>query len=260
MRPGPATLEVIGGYDLMEKLSGPGGSISWTTNTKTIPLLVGESGPLQITLIEVRWTAGPSPFTGLPAWQELTPGYVLLGTHLAATDDAVFKSALIQVDDFYAFTRQTPLRYTLGDEQAATITGGGGDSVSALVDDVSYESHSRVADFQLEYERARAGVVARTHAVVEVIPAQPVAYDAFFDHASMLTNLLSLAMGQPCGLISMSWSTSIPESSSSTMSAPSSKIARLKRSPATCVPRPTPMPSSTEVRFVSRVKTAASPS
>lgn len=199
---GTTSLELIGGFDLNDHIPVPGGN-GYTLEGRTAPIVLGEAEGVAITLLDcfTEFSRG-SDGQGRPEFHRVFVNRALIGVWLESQDDAVFRSARLQIEHLTSWLAAETVRTETNfhdDTANARLTSPPTESVT--VDGWTYDIRAHNSGFQLDARRDGSTVRGDVTAYLWVKPAIPAAVAEYDRVANELTDLLTLSTGVACGLI-----------------------------------------------------------
>lgn len=204
---GEPTLELIGGFDLSEKtpLDEPG-SYSVSIDNKPLPLVHGESEGKRITLVNCHTTfsRGGGFGFGRPNVHKLHAQRALIGVHLSAADEAAFRGAHFRLENFSTWLQMDTLGYSIrrGENAVATAQITQQPPIQCLIDGWALRASMQTRNFELISTRQELSLKGDVTAVLTAEPDSPTRFSAFDEIGISFMDLLTLACGEPCGVIS----------------------------------------------------------
>lgn len=205
---GDLSLDLIGGFDLeirRELESGNGHSVtSITGEERPVPILLGETEAGLVTLLDCSTTRSRKAnfLEGAPDFHVLGAQRALIGAHLLAQRDAVFRRAYVRFENLLHFLSQSALSIetkTDGTEQRAMMDVP--PPLNVTVNGTRFEAGQQTTRFHFEQQRDSASVLGTAQAVLTITPPAPVSYTGFDDPTKAFMDLLTLASDQASGII-----------------------------------------------------------
>jgi hypothetical protein len=203
---GSSHLELIGGFDTSTRTPQPNGSMAIGIGEKNIELIHGLSEGKQITCVHPIILLSRGNLLEAPNYQRLQPQRVLIGTHLSSLNDAVFKSAIIRLENltlFAATGSQTHIQI-FDDKTSHRSSISDTASPEALDDNGwTYIAETTTQGFRKKVNRGASVIAGDYTTRLKVLPREPSPLAEFDRVALEFMDLLTLAMGSPCGVISL---------------------------------------------------------
>ncbi|WP_259877572.1 HEPN domain-containing protein [Brevibacterium sp. p3-SID960] len=141
-----------------------------------------------------------------PGKQTVTAAVAIIGAHVSGADDQTFAMAEVSVEDLGLWAASSVFEGSLGAPNGK-IDGTGRISVkpieaqSVVVDDTEYRlMHTHTLPFFDQRKGGSAGRIRDTVSI-RVVPAEPFSLSAALQEASLVQDLISLAMHRAAGVI-----------------------------------------------------------
>ena len=199
---GTTSLELIGGFDLNDRIPLPDGN-GFTLEGRTVPILLGEAEGVAITLFDCfTKSSRGSDEHGRPQFHQLHVNRALIGVWLDSQEDSAFRSARLQIEHLTSWlaAEAVHIKTDFRDDTAdARLTRPPTEAVT--VDGWRYEVRAHNSGFQVEERRDGSAVRGDVTAYLWATPAVPTSLREYDRVASELTDLLTLSTGIACGLI-----------------------------------------------------------
>jgi hypothetical protein len=202
---GSSQLELIGGFDTTTRTPQPNGSVAIGIGEKNIELIHGVSEGTQITCVHPIVTLSRGGFLETPNYQYLQPQRVLIGTHLHSLSDPVFKSAIMRLENLTLFATTGPqTQIQILDDKIKHLSSIRDAELPAAVDanGWAYVAESTTQGFRKRHTRGSSVVAADHTTRLKIRPNKPSTLATFDRVALEFMDLITLAMGSPCGVIS----------------------------------------------------------
>lgn len=198
---GKASLELIGGFDLrvIEPLE-RGYAVG--AGSRDIETLFGDCEGEAVTLFRLLElnNRGTLFGGGQPTFQRLHAHRVVIGAHIESEQTPSFRSAAIEIENLTAFLAAHIATYDRADgKNGAFLTKAVPESVE--VDGWTIRADRATRGFQHKSTRQGVQIEAEARGVIRAIPPQPASLEEFDTLTLELTDLLTLAAGEACGLI-----------------------------------------------------------
>ncbi|MFE5670484.1 HEPN domain-containing protein [Agromyces sp. NPDC056523] len=194
---GESRLELIGGFDLVIRES-PGAGMF-----RRVPVILGHALGKPATLLDCFTLTTRGGFFSRPQFfHRLHVHRVLIGAHVGQTEPA-FRSARVQIENltnwlaFPAANRTSDLRETTYVASVRAI-----EPLSVAVDGWTIQARSHAQPFQLTQTREQDVVSSEITAYLFLIPDSPTSANGFDELILQIMDLVTLASGEPSGLIS----------------------------------------------------------
>lgn len=193
---GSCRLELTGGVDLGVR------EVGQPYRDRVAPRVYGVAEDKAVTLLRCFMIHARGGF-GEPVFQRLSVQRAVVGVHISG-DGEQFRAALVRAENLTSWLRLPGLtrdgriddrRYEAVVEQA--------DSLRAVIPGWEIEGRNLVQPFQRESSHERDLISSEIAAYLVLRPESPVALDAFDRIVAGMLDLLTLASGEPCGLISL---------------------------------------------------------
>lgn len=203
---GDLQLELIGGFDLTIRTPIDGGGYSVGVNQKGTPVILGRvDGTKLITLTNCFTTRSTSHSffgDGRPTSHQIYAQQALIGIHLNTPDDAVWTSAFVRLENFSSWLSTGAMSHTLVREDAAEARITKVPSETVDVGGWKYSAVAHPRDFKFMATRDELSLKGDLTASFQIEPPQAVSVAGFDNATSAIVDLMTLAAGQPCGVIS----------------------------------------------------------
>lgn len=202
---GLAQLDLIGGFDLQQREALPEGGWSVSGRTRDLPVLHGEAEGVALTLLNSFNThsRGLGLFLGAPSFMQLHVNQVLAGAWIESADAAVFRSARMTFENFAVWLGAGTAEATINwNDRVSTAALRELPAQSVTVLGTEFSAVTPIGTFKFDRRRDRIQLAGDTTAYLKVEPAEPSTLEYFNRIAADVMDLLTLATGVPCGLIS----------------------------------------------------------
>jgi hypothetical protein len=200
-------LDLVGGFDFQLREERSDGSTVVLAGTDAAPLIHGECERKQLTLLDTFPTTSRTVgfrFDGAPDYQRIHVNRVLVGEHLPTADARLFKGAAVELENLTAFLNlPTTLRKHDWKEEKASAEINRGDAVDAVIDGWTFRAFVGLQPFKIEQSHRRNRVVGDVTVHLEIIAPGPCSFDEIETFVRDITDLLTLAAGEPSGIISI---------------------------------------------------------
>jgi len=204
---GALSLELIGGFDLTNRTPLEGGGWAVGFSDQELPLVCGESEGTAITLLNCHnlqsrggWFV---PGYG-PTFQRLYAQRALIGAHLEDQAVEIFRRATARFENLTAWLGRPAMARTLGFENdVAKAELRSLPQTKVVVDGWTYQVGESLRGFNFETYRERHVVSGDATSELTIIPPTPAGISAFDRVTTEFMDLLTLATGEACGLISL---------------------------------------------------------
>ncbi|WP_432882550.1 HEPN domain-containing protein [Kribbella sp. CA-245084] len=202
---GDIRLELVGGFEL--RLSTPsrsGRGRTFDGRWRRLPIIHGASGAKKVTLIDsrvARQHGGIGEGSRIDH-QDLTSRVLLVGVHLSSTDDPIFDSAQIRLENLAAWAGLGGVDYRFnedGSESSAHITRPEAQVVE--IPEATIRVSTTEGVFALEELRDSVQITGSVKTVLWVTPSDSTTYTGFDRLTESLMDLLTLASGEACGIL-----------------------------------------------------------
>lgn len=197
---GSASLELIGGFDL-RTIEPHGSGYAVAAGSRDLDTLFGECEGEPITLFRsLELESRGSFFSGAPTFQRLHVHRVILGAHIEAEDTPSFRSAAFEIENLTAFLAAPTFAYDRsGAENSAAFAETHPETVE--IDGWKITADRATEGFNYANTRGGVRVEGEARAVIRATPTKPTSLEEFDSLALELTDLVTLAAGDACGLI-----------------------------------------------------------
>jgi hypothetical protein len=197
---GDTRLTLIGGFDVQKADRTPVND----NNTRGSRTILGQSESVKITLVG----GYPSLWHGSaisPDYQEVRGSRVLVGAHVQLSNDPVFSSVSLTLENFGTFlVRHAFDRTAESKEQSNSVVYRPEDKIEFSADTWNFQVYTYFPGFQTRDRRGFGAVDGVTSEVLIATSAIPRPLTDFDEIATLFTDLLTLASGEACGVIGMS--------------------------------------------------------
>lgn len=200
---GGGQLELVGGFELGIFEEPAPGIRTYSGAQRRTPVLLGQAGSKSITLINciaIR-TDGSSP----PTFQQFHVDQSLFGAWVASRSEAVIRKAFLRVENLTSWGMldawERTVRLPASERQSASIKHIPPEAVE--VEGWTYTLAVVPNGFHHTQTRATTQLTADITARIEIVPPLPVSIDEINLKVQELTDLLTLAAGTACGVISL---------------------------------------------------------
>jgi hypothetical protein len=203
---GEARLELIGGFNVSIHSTDDEGNSTIAAGERTLSMIHGECEGVDVTLVRCFVLDARGGWFGEePQFQRLYASRVLQGIHLDNLKSAVFKGAVLQIENFTSW-----LKYG-NDSISRKGREKGRDSAEihpaaiepAYVDGWKLEAQNRSSGFVVDETRVSLTVRGTVGGCIEVTPPASCPIGDFDALALEMSDLMTLATGTGCGLIHM---------------------------------------------------------
>lgn len=203
---GDVTLELIGGFDFSVRTATDDGEIIGL-GEQTTPIVQGLCAGVKVTLVDVVTTRieGMQFGHGTSNFHRLAARRALVGMHLDDVSAPVFSSATFRYENLLVWLNTHGLEQKVtGDGDVATARIVKTEPRVAHVEGWTVEATLWSSGFHFETRRDTASLVGETQPYIDVTAPSPVSYLGFDDMSKALMDLLTLASGEACGVITSS--------------------------------------------------------
>jgi len=171
---------------------------------RTIPAIYGTTEGKPITLLDsFTLMSRGGFFSGRPEFHHLHVQRALVGSHVPSSDATVFRSAYLRFENLTMWAQLRNVdRDTDWKNGVARASLSRGDSVVAVFDGWTYSLQTATTGFSYEQTRERTEVSGDVTTVLKLTPPAPSSVAAFDAPILEVMDLLTLASGTACGLIS----------------------------------------------------------
>lgn len=194
---GASRLELIGGFDLVVRKA-PGAGTH-----RRVPVILGHAEGKPVTLLDCFTLTTRGGFFSRPQFfHRLHVQRVLIGAHVGQAEPA-FRSARVQIENltnwlaFPAANRTSDLRETTYEASVRAV-----EPLSVTVDGWTVQARSHAQPFQLTQTREHDVVSSDITAYLYLTPDSPASASGFDELILRIMDLVTLASGEPSGLIS----------------------------------------------------------
>lgn len=206
---GGLSLSLIGAFEDRITSNPAPGVTAYHEGSRTWDVIHGVAEQREVTLLGCVPTSGKRTMFARvksPDKQTVTAATAIVGAHVNGEEDAAFSTAEVSVEDLGLWAASSVFEEFLG-APGGRIDGTGRISVkpveaqAVVVDGTEYRlEHTHTLPF---FDQRKAGTIGRMRhtASVRVIPAEPFALSAALKAASMLQDLIALAMHRAAGVI-----------------------------------------------------------
>lgn len=203
---GDITLDLIGGFDLSIRTPTENGGWAVSADERDVPLIHGRTGNLNIT-IQDAWTrksiAFGFGFSDRPDAHSLGGNRAFIGVHLAVDEPAAWQGCWVQLENLAPWLGPESIR------QSAEIRSTSAELVSVAdrsvaIDGWAYTAVTRNGGFDFDIQRGDVSVVGLTSTRLRIDAPGPCTIEHLDERVKAFMDLLTLASGTACGVISMS--------------------------------------------------------
>lgn len=199
---GDVTLELIGGFDLHVRTPLEGGGWEVDADDRPMTLIHGRAGNRDIT-IQDAWTkrsdSGPR-FSDRPRFHRIVGNRAFIGVHLAPDAPNIWQGCWVHLENFGAWLGPNGVKLPR-DSQASTAELIDVSDSSVQVDGWTFTAMTRHGGFDLDVRRRDVAVTGLTSARLRIEAPEPCSADALDERVKSVMDLLTLAAGTPCGVI-----------------------------------------------------------
>ena len=211
------TLELVGGFAVTQHVPVEGSKGTYSLrHIGNWPMILGESGSFEFTLLQCRTTSAPGGVTGRPTEHIISAQRALRGnTHLVGIDDGGFGAMTMNVDYLLDWTAKSSLSYEhapAGDEDVSTTAVSAPVTAdSAEWNGTSFLLRIRHGGFYFETNDANSRSLSSVErAWIEVWPVNPLKLDEMDRMGKIIQDLLTLAMDFPCAVRAVNYKVPLP--------------------------------------------------
>ncbi|MCC3328056.1 HEPN domain-containing protein [Nocardia abscessus] len=203
---GEATLDLLGGFPLMvwEKIGQ--GAYGYGGDRLRLPIVHGNSAGTEITLLDCRESDAVYPWASNgPRAQQLSSYRTIVGVHLQAASDAIFIAATLRFENLQQWLGLGNINHTFdrdGKVRRAEINMP--EPLSVDVDGLAFRVAMHSSTFGFDVRRGEMDVIAKTSTTLEIRSSVPRTHDGFNEIAISMGDLLTLASGESCAILSYS--------------------------------------------------------
>lgn len=206
---GGLSLSLIGAFEDRIMSNPESGVTVYHEGTRTWDVIHGVAEQREITLlgsVPINSKRSFGARVASPGKQTVTAAVAIIGAHVSGADDQTFAMAEVSVEDLGLWAASSVFEGSLGAPNGK-IDGTGRISVkpieaqSVVVDDTEYRlMHTHTLPF---FDQRKGGSVGRIRDTVSirVVPAEPFSLSAALQEASLVQDLISLAMHRAAGVI-----------------------------------------------------------
>lgn len=198
---GEIELQLIGGFDTLTSRDNQGSKLPRNTS---ISLIHGQCESTKITLLD-SYASRTEGSPRRPTRQIFKALRALVGTHIHNREEPVFKSAQFAFENLttflqrYSFERNSS---TNGEPESVTFTTP--ETLNVSADGWHISVTTGFSGFQSEEKRGSVAISGESTDYIRVEQGTPETVEGFDDIAKALMDLLTLASGEACGVISTS--------------------------------------------------------
>jgi len=200
---GGGQLELIGGFELAIYEEPVPGMKTYSGAQRQTPVLLGQAGGKSITLINCIATHTNGFST--PTFQRFHVDQSLFGAWVPSRTEAVIRKAFLRVENLTSWGQldawERTVRFAQNEDQTASMKAVEPETVE--VDGWQYTLSVAPAGFHHRQTRAKTQLIGDITARIELVPPAPVSIDEINVKVQELTDLLTLAAGKACGVISL---------------------------------------------------------
>lgn len=198
---GQASLELIGGFDL-RIIQPVQGGYSVAVGSRDLDTLFGDCEGERVTLYRMLELNSRGNFLGgQPSFQRLHIHRVVIGAHIETEHTPAFRSAAIEIENLTSFLSAHGATYDQADgKNGAALTDFVPESVE--VDGWTITADRATKGFHHTSTRRGLHIEAEGRSVIRATPPQPGSLEDFDPLTLELTDLVTLAAGEACGVIS----------------------------------------------------------
>ncbi|MEU4343119.1 HEPN domain-containing protein [Nocardia sp. NPDC023852] len=203
---GEATLDLLGGFPLMVWERTGEGSYAYAGDRLRLPIVHGNSEGNDITLLDCRESDAVYPWTSTgPRAQQLSSYRTIVGVHLQGVSDAIFIAAKLRIENLQQWLGLGNISHTFDEDgkiRRAEINMP--EPLSVEVDGVTIRASMYSSTFGFDVRRGEMNVSAKTSTTLEIRSSVPLTHDGFNEIAMAMGDLLTLASGEACAILSYS--------------------------------------------------------
>ncbi|HEY4214085.1 MAG TPA: HEPN domain-containing protein [Steroidobacteraceae bacterium] len=201
---GRMELELIGGIDLSVRTPLPGGGVAIGIGDRDLPILHGTCENLDITLLDCLNLHSRGGFIEAPSFQRLLAQRAIVGTHLQSRQDDAFRAMTVRLENLTSWVSLPSVVHKAGfEENVSKAEVRLVDPLVVSVNDWEFTAQPSVRGFGFKRYRESDSVVGDATTELRVTPPLATTLGSLDRVVLEFTDLLTLAMGEPCGLISM---------------------------------------------------------
>ena len=203
---GDITLDLVGGFDLSIRTPLKTGGLAVSADERPMPLIHGRANNQDITLQEA-WTRKSTTygfgFSNRPDFHSLGANRAFIGTHIKPDEPAVWQGAWVQLENLVTWLGTESIRQSAEIQRESAQFAAVPDQ-SVVVQDWTYTAVKRHGGFNFDLRRGDASVVGMTSTRLRIDAPSPCTIETLDEHVKAFMDLLTLAAGTACGVISMS--------------------------------------------------------
>jgi hypothetical protein len=200
---GGGQLELVGGFELGIFEEPAPGMRTYSGAQRRTPVLLGQAGSKSITLINCIATRTDG-FSS-PTFQRFHVDQSLFGAWVPSRSEAVIRKAFLRVENLTSWGMldawERTVRFPDSERQSASIKPIAPETVE--VEGWTYTLAVVPSGFHHTQTRATTQLIGDITARIEIAPPSPISIDKINVKVQELTDLLTLAAGTACGVISL---------------------------------------------------------
>ncbi|WP_123356733.1 HEPN domain-containing protein [Frigoribacterium sp. PhB160] len=203
---GDITLDLVGGFDLSIRTPLETGGWAVSADERPMPLIHGRANNQDITLQEA-WTRKSTTygfgFSNGPDVHLIGANRAFIGTHIDPDEPAVWQGAWVQLENLVTWLGTESIRQSAEIRRGSAAFAAVPDR-SVVVQDWTYTAVKRHGGFDFDLQRGDASVVGLTSTRLRIDAPSPCTIETLDEHVKAFMDLLTLAAGTACGVVSMS--------------------------------------------------------
>ena len=199
---GRSRLEIVGALDLATAATHGAGAVRPGARDDRVAAIHGIARGVPITLLDCFTTSSDGFSATSRSYQDIHVHEALIGAHVVR-DEPAFSSAIVEIENLTSWLAQPGIVARAEDAESEQATTRHPPDLSCRADEWTITARSLVQPFDAQYERSRLRVEGEVSTYLVLTPPKPVAAREFHGVVHELTDLITLAAGEPSGQIGL---------------------------------------------------------